>query len=321
MAVNVYLHRQTELRAYLARLQSLAGHKPLLLAEAGADSIREGLDGQAAITAMHVRAAFEEGLCGAVAYAWTDEWWRGGQDVTDWNFGLVDADREPKPALVAVSQAVAEAPFSRMPGRRGRASRWWSAPTTLPTRLPTVSSRCRASTTQTTRSLSSTTARRTRPAISASASHRPCRRYTQRRTERGAKRRPGRGDRRNRRLHRRRYAGRSRLARSPGPAVPVFGRGRERRTERRPGRRPVDGASRGQGARWSDAGAARRPHRRARPRMQHGVPARCPPEIGGFNAIFLRAGDDVDACWRLQAKGGKIGFAAAAFVWHHHRAR
>ena len=76
-AFNVYLHREPELRAYLARLQNIAGHKPLLLAEAGADSIREGDDGQAAITSMHLRAAFEEGACGAIAYAWTDEWWRG----------------------------------------------------------------------------------------------------------------------------------------------------------------------------------------------------------------------------------------------------
>jgi beta-galactosidase/beta-glucuronidase len=40
---NVYLHREENLRAYLARLQQIAGNKPLLLAEAGADSIREGL--------------------------------------------------------------------------------------------------------------------------------------------------------------------------------------------------------------------------------------------------------------------------------------
>ncbi|MEK7863629.1 MAG: glycosyltransferase, partial [Chloroflexota bacterium] len=42
--------------------------------------------------------------------------------------------------------------------------------------------------------------------------------------------------------------------------------------------------------------------------------------IGGFNPIYLRAGDDVDVCWRLQARGGRIGFAASALVWHHHRA-
>ena len=111
-AFNVYLHRESELRSYLARLQQLAGMKPLLLAEAGADSIREGAAGQAQITAMHLRAAFEEGLCGAVAFSWTDEWWRGGHDVEDWAFGLVDRQRQPKPALHAVAQAFADAPFS-----------------------------------------------------------------------------------------------------------------------------------------------------------------------------------------------------------------
>jgi hypothetical protein len=43
--------------------------------------------------------------------------------------------------------------------------------------------------------------------------------------------------------------------------------------------------------------------------------------IGGFDPIFLRAGDDVDVCWRLQEAGGRIGFAPSALVWHHHRAR
>ena len=111
-AFNVYLHREPELRAYLARLQHIAGHKPLLLAEAGADSIREGEAGQADITAMHIRTAFAEGACGAIAYAWTDEWWRGGHQIDDWAFGLVDRDRRPKPAAKAVACAFNEAPFT-----------------------------------------------------------------------------------------------------------------------------------------------------------------------------------------------------------------
>jgi GT2 family glycosyltransferase len=41
--------------------------------------------------------------------------------------------------------------------------------------------------------------------------------------------------------------------------------------------------------------------------------------IGGFNPIFLRAGDDVDVCWRLQERGWCIAFAPSALVWHHHR--
>src|SRR5258707_7445673 len=97
-AFNVYLHREDELRAYLARLQHVAGQKPLLLAEAGADSIREGEAGQAAITAMHIRVAFEESACRAVAFAWTDEWWRGGHPVDDWKVRLVDAQRPAEEA-------------------------------------------------------------------------------------------------------------------------------------------------------------------------------------------------------------------------------
>ena len=137
-AFNVYLHREQDLRAYLARLQHIAGHKPLLLAEAGADSIREGQDGQAAITAMHLRAAFEEGACGTMAFAWTDEWWRGGFDVTDWAFGLVDAERTrrlpPRPSRRPTPTRRSRQPLAP----RGRGSRWWSAPTTRPTRSRTT---------------------------------------------------------------------------------------------------------------------------------------------------------------------------------------
>jgi sugar lactone lactonase YvrE len=41
--------------------------------------------------------------------------------------------------------------------------------------------------------------------------------------------------------------------------------------------------------------------------------------IGGFDPVYTKAGDDVDVCWRLQARGWKIGFAPSALVWHHHR--
>ncbi|HEY6360028.1 MAG TPA: glycosyltransferase family 2 protein, partial [Vicinamibacterales bacterium] len=41
--------------------------------------------------------------------------------------------------------------------------------------------------------------------------------------------------------------------------------------------------------------------------------------IGGFNPVFVRAGDDVDVCWRLQARGLRLAFAPAALVWHRHR--
>ena len=43
---------------------------------------------------------------------------------------------------------------------------------------------------------------------------------------------------------------------------------------------------------------------RAHPGLQHGVlrNGRC-EEIGGFDPVFRKAGDDVDVCWRLQQRG------------------
>jgi GT2 family glycosyltransferase len=41
--------------------------------------------------------------------------------------------------------------------------------------------------------------------------------------------------------------------------------------------------------------------------------------IGGFDPRFRTAGDDVDVCWRLQARGGRIGFHTGAMDWHHRR--
>ncbi|HVV71198.1 MAG TPA: glycosyltransferase, partial [Verrucomicrobiae bacterium] len=42
-------------------------------------------------------------------------------------------------------------------------------------------------------------------------------------------------------------------------------------------------------------------------------------EVGGFDPVFRKAGDDVDLCWRLQQAGYKIGFSPAAMVWHYRR--
>jgi glycosyltransferase involved in cell wall biosynthesis len=45
-------------------------------------------------------------------FAWTDEWYRGGADIEDWDFGLTTRSREPKPALAVVRKAFAETPFA-----------------------------------------------------------------------------------------------------------------------------------------------------------------------------------------------------------------
>jgi O-antigen biosynthesis protein len=110
---NVFLERPDRLGAYLARLQNIAGDRPLLATELGLDSMRNGEDGQARAVAWQVRTAFERGCAGMFVYAWTDEWHRGGEDVFDWAFGLTHRDRTAKPALAATAEAYADVPFSR----------------------------------------------------------------------------------------------------------------------------------------------------------------------------------------------------------------
>ncbi|MCA1670062.1 MAG: glycosyl transferase, partial [Thermomicrobia bacterium] len=58
---NVYLERQDRLEAYLARLQNLAGDRPLVMAEIGLDSRRNGLEAQANTLDWQVRTVFAAG--------------------------------------------------------------------------------------------------------------------------------------------------------------------------------------------------------------------------------------------------------------------
>ena len=108
---NVYLESPARYEAYLARLNNLAGDKPLLLTETGLDSHRHGEDKQATVLDWQIRLAFTGGCAGVFVFAWTDEWYRGGSEILDWDFGLVRRDRTPKPALGAVQHAFAEIPF------------------------------------------------------------------------------------------------------------------------------------------------------------------------------------------------------------------
>jgi GT2 family glycosyltransferase len=110
---NVYLESEERLDAYLARLQNVAGDRPLLMSELGLDSLRHGEAAQAAALDWQVRTTLAAGCAGAVIFAWTDEWCRGGADVEDWSFGLTDRKRQPKPALAAVREALMEAPFPK----------------------------------------------------------------------------------------------------------------------------------------------------------------------------------------------------------------
>lgn len=317
---NVYLHREADLRAYLARLQHLAGNKPLLLAEAGADSIREGLDGQARLTATHLRTAFSEGAAGAVAFTWTDEWWRGGHDVTDWAFGLVDTERRPKPALAAVEAAFDEAPF---PAREREA--WPKVSVVV----------CAYNAGDTIDDCLASLSRLTYPNADILVVDDGSRDATAAIAKRFAGVRvisiPNGG------LSAARNVG---LAHATGEIVaytdadvrvdpdwltylvqPMLRGGFA--ASGGPNVVPADDP-------WVAQCVARAPggptHVLLDDRVAEHVPG-CNmafrrdalAAIGGFNPVYLRAGDDVDVCWRLQATGKAIGFAPSALVWHHHR--
>ena len=318
-AFNVYLHREADLRAYLARLQQIAGVRPLLLAEAGADSIREGHVGQAAITAMHVRAAFEEGLCGAVAFAWTDEWWRGGSRVEDWAFGLVDAERRPKPALAAVSATCAAAPFPEA------SMRTWPKVSVVV---------CAYNAADTLDDCLASLGRLRYPDFEVIVVNDGSR------DETGdiARRYPVRViSVPNGGLSAARNIG---LSAATGEIVAytdadvrvdpdwltylvqpfltsdVVGSGG-------PNVVPADDPFVAQCVARAPGGPT---HVLLDDRIAEHVPGcnmafrrEALLAIGGFNPVYLRAGDDVDVCWRLQARKQRIGFSPSALVWHHHR--
>jgi GT2 family glycosyltransferase len=320
LAFNVYLHREEDLRAYLARLQNIAGHKPLLVAEAGADSMREGVSGQAALTAMQLRASFAEGACGAVAFAWTDEWWRGGQDINDWAFGLVDAERRPKPVLQSVANVYSSVPFAAtVPPARMKVSVVvcaYNAASTLDECLASLEElNCPDYEVIVVNDGSS-------DGTGAIARNYPsCRVIDLQHAGLSAARNAG-------------------LAAATGEIVAytdadvrvdpdwltylvqpfanadVVAAGGLSLP-------PLDSP-------WVAHCVARAPggptHVLLDDRTAEHVPG-CNlavrrdalRAIGGFNPIYLRAGDDVDVCWRLQAAGGRIEFVPAALVWHHHR--
>ncbi|HJZ71459.1 MAG TPA: glycosyltransferase, partial [Vicinamibacterales bacterium] len=320
-AFNVYLHREAELRSYLARLQHIAGQKPLLLAEAGADSIREGEDGQAAITAMHVRAAFEEGACGAIAFAWTDEWWRGGHTVDDWKFGLVDGDRRPKPAAFAVAGAFDHAPFS------AERQRTWPKVSVIV---------CAYNAADTLEDNLRSLERLTYPDYEIILVNDGSKDRTSDIARSFKKVRVV--DTPNQGLSAARNVG---LAEATGEIVAYTDA--DTRVDRDwltylvqpflasevvgsggPNVVPPDDPPMAQCIARAPGGPT---HVLLDDRIAEHVPGcnmafrrNALLSIGGFNPIYLRAGDDVDVCWRLQARGWKIGFASAALVWHHHRA-
>ena len=60
------------------------------------DTIRHTQEEQAGMLGWHIDSVVKCGLAGTIFFTWTDEWFTGGQEISDWAFGLVTREREPK---------------------------------------------------------------------------------------------------------------------------------------------------------------------------------------------------------------------------------
>ncbi len=317
VSFNVYLESRRSLEDYLARLHSLSDDRPLLLSEIGLDSLRNGEEKQAAILSGQVRAAFRLGCAGVVVFAWTDEWYHGKFPVEDWAFGLTTRDRTPKPALRAVSQALAESPFSpdlRWPKISVVVSTLNGAATLRDTLVgleqldypdyevivvndgstdgtPQIASeyQVRLITTKN-QGLSAARNVGIRAAAGEIVAFIDDDAYPE--------------------IHWLRFLA---LAFLEGKYVGVGG----------PNLPPPDDG-------WMADAVANAPGGPNPVLLSDTVAEHIPgcnmafrkdalEAIGGFDSRFRSAGDDVDVCWRLRDRGGLLGYSAAAVVWHHRR--
>ena len=87
-----------------------------MLGEFGMDALREGAARQAALLDWTVETGFRAGLAGMVVYAFTDDWYKDGRQIEEWQFGLTTRERALRPAFATVQAAFRVAPY--FPPRR-----------------------------------------------------------------------------------------------------------------------------------------------------------------------------------------------------------
>jgi O-antigen biosynthesis protein len=317
LCFNVYLESRPAYESYLARLQVLAGERPLLISEVGLDSQRNGLERQAHSLRTQLRSAFAAGCAGAVVFAWTDRWYSRGRDVDDWDFGLTDRERKPKPALAAVREAFADTPFP--------------ADTVWP-RISVVV--CTYNGGRTIRECLEGLGKLNYPdyevivvndgstdRTASIASEFSCRLISTENRGLSAARNTGmvaaKGeivayidddaspdpDWLNYLAITFRSTG---CAAAGGPNLPFPGEGQVANcVATLPGRPTHVLLTDTEAEHVAGCNMAFRKD--------------CLQSLGGFDKQFRAAGDDVDICWRVRERGGKIAFCAAAMVWHHCR--
>jgi glycosyltransferase involved in cell wall biosynthesis len=315
---NVYLEESAKLAAYLKRLHNLSHDLPLVMAELGLDSRRNGEDKQAKSLDWQIRTAFHEGCAGAFAYAWTDEWYRGGDHIKDWDFGLTDRQRKPKKALDAVRSAMGQMPF-------GEPQEWPSISVVVcsyngsATIRDTLDHLSRIDYPNYEVIVVNDGSKDETPRIAAEYNVRLISTENQ-----------GLGQARNEGL----AAAKGEIlvytdddAYPPSPWLRYLGRAFRETDHACIGGPNLCPAEDG----WTGQCVADSPGGPLCVLLTDDIAEHVPgcnmafrkdrlAAIGGFDPIYRTAGDDVDVCWRLQDRGWTIGYVAAAMVWHHRRA-
>ncbi len=318
VSFNVYLHQRRPFENYLARLQMQADTKPLVLTEFGVDSQREGEAAKCEMLSWQIEAGFGGGLAGLVVFAYTDDWWVDGRLVNDWFMGLTTRERERKDSFFAVQRAFANAPYF---------------PLSLSPKVSVIVASYNGA--RTLKACLDSLLRLNYPdyevilvddgstdATPEMASLYKSVRYV-RQTNHGLS-----------------VARNTGLAAATGEIV-AFTDSDCRADEDwlyylvgdlfssrfagigGPNFLPPEDSAVAAAVLVSPGGPA---HVMLSDRVAEHIPG-CNmvfykwalEEIGGFDPIFTKAGDDVDVCWRLQQCGYRIGFSPAGFVWHYRR--
>jgi glycosyltransferase involved in cell wall biosynthesis len=319
LCFNVYLHHRQPFRNYLARLQMIAGDRPLVLGEFGLDTLREGEAAQEEMLAWQIECAFRGGLAGAVVFTFSDDWFNDGRQVDEWAMGLTTRDRGPKPALRAVRQAFATAPFFPL-AQTPRVSvvvASFNGAATLPACLDSLQ---RLNYPDYEIILVDDGSTDTTPQIAAKHPSVRCIRHA---TNHGLS-----------------VARNTGIEAASGELI-AFTDADCRADEDwlyyvvgdllnssfvgmgGPNLLPPEDSAVAAAVMASPGGPA---HVLLTDRQAEHIPG-CNMvfykwalnEIGGFDPVFRKAGDDVDVCWRLQQAGFKLGFSPAGMVWHYRR--